>query len=59
MSSYRRQAVSGSAGDLDSEISNILASLPASIDTAIKVEEAAIRFKVFKRQSQGSVISLT
>jgi hypothetical protein len=39
--------------DLDAEISNILSSLPDAIDNAIEVQEAAIRFKVFKRETQG------
>ena len=45
--------------DLDGEISNILSSLPDAIDSAIEVQEAAIRFKVFKRQTQGKDLFLS
>ena len=52
---FRRQTISGPVADLESEISTILSSLPGAIDNAIDVEQAAIRFRVFKRQSQGNV----
>jgi hypothetical protein len=50
---YSRRQLPPSPGDLDRLISSVLTSLPAAIDTAIDVQQAAIRFKVFKRQSQG------
>jgi len=57
LSENSAQSVLFPVTDLDGEISNILSSLPDAIDNAIEVQEAAIRFKVFKRQTQGKTFS--
>ena len=47
--------MTGPAANLDAEISRLLGSIPGTVDKAIEVQQAAVRFKIFKKLSQGNL----